>query len=308
MPRRRLGSNQSGSLKVHSDPGLRVACLTGFENALLRALVRLGIGEYDVANRPGSRVQAVIVTIAAAVTITVGAIKFWNWYWSPATELHATVEYGTYRVDPWTATDMSVAEKKLNTITSELNAQRIAGGKLSAQLEKFADDAFKVTGSSGPRIDSGQIYGYMRAEVTDKGSLGAKDVALRVPNIIGSMVTFDDGSTKVFGKTPTIDLGNLRPDQKVIVYSWLYSAPAFFSDADNPSLTYAGGKGKVDVQGRHGWVYGIFTSPFMDAYFVLIAMWGGIAIWRSGFDRGRKAVQTMAECSSASDRNSSDSI
>lgn len=253
-----------------------------------------------------SRISSIIVTLAAIFTVIGVVFTIWTWYWRPTTELQASVEYGTYQVDPWTAVSMSADSKKLHAIITELYNYRIDGGKLSAPLERYSHDAFELSNPDSIRLDSSQTYGYIKTVILDEGDLGAKDVALRVPNTVGSLVTFDDGSKKVFGPSPTLELGDLKAEQKVTVYSWLLSPPIFFlSDDANISLTYAGGKGAVEIPGRHNMAYRTFMSPFMGFFYVLGGLWLLLGVWRLGLQQGKSQNEPKPD-STSSNRDVSD--
>lgn len=245
-------------------------------------------------------VSAVVGIVAGIATILGVGIALWVQFAKPSAELGATVSYGEYRVDPWTSGQVS----ELGEVLKDLNSYQIQGGKLSAPLAKFASEYFKA---GIPKFSPNESYGYAKTLITDTGDLGAKNIAIRIPNAVGSLVVFDDGSTKSVGHSPNIDLGNLRPEQQVAVYSWFLVDTTFMLQSNQISLTYDNGVGTVKIIGKHGMFYSALSSPVMQTYLAVVAIWLLITLWSTAYRLGwnkakaREATQSTDDHMSALD-------
>ncbi len=237
-----------------------------------------------MGKRSKFRVSTIVAVAAGVVTIIVSGAGLWAQFAKPAAELRATVQYGTYRLDPWTGADI----KKLDEVLKALNSYRIQGGKLSPPLEKFANDSFKV---QFPSFPSNRVYGYARTAITDLGDLEAKNIELRIPYAVGSLIILDNGSQQAASGSPTIDLGDLRPGQEIVVYSWFLSKPVFLPSGGDVGLTYDGGLGRVNIEGRHGLAYSLFSSTFMQIWLAVICFWLVVFIWSTAYRLGWNAAK-----------------
>lgn len=230
--------------------------------------------------------STLITTVAAVATICGVAVALWVQFATPSTELSATVNYGSYRVDPLTT-------KTIASARTQIDALRKSKQKTESLTELVKDLSNLDTTPLIPTFSSKQSYAYTSTTVTDAGDLGANNIVLRIPNAVISVVTFDDGSTKIVQASPNIELGNLRPGQKINVYSWFLTAPVFIDKDFGFSLSYSDGIGNIRVQNQHGWLYNSLSSTFMQIYFGVLFAWliGFIIFtaYRHGINVGRLA-------------------
>lgn len=232
-----------------------------------------------------------IATVAGVATICSVAVALWIQFAKPSTELSATVNYGSYKVDPLTS-------RVITSLNAHLKSLKEYKQKTQTLSELIKDRSNTDITSLVPTFSPEQSYAYTSTTVTDSGDLGANNIILRVPNSVVSEVTFDDGSTKIVQGTPNIELGNLRPGQKINVYSWFLTAPIFIDKDFEFSLSYSDGIGNIHVQGQHGWFYTTFSSTFLQIYFALLFAWViGFVIfttYRHGINVGRLAAASSA--------------
>ena len=200
----------------------------------------------------------VVGKFATVITVMGGLLGLWTWYQSPGTELQATAEYGTYRVDPETLETLA----KLNTVAEGLNAYRFEDDTPTQELQKLRDEAYETLRVILAKANLGTSDGYIKTNITNTGDLSVKEVALRVSDAHVSLVTFDDDSEKIFKDAPTIELGEIRPNQTIYVYSWTLAPLSSLGTSDDLSLTHATGKGQITVKGERSMAYEFLTSPF----------------------------------------------
>lgn len=238
-----------------------------------------------LAESSDTGLSVIVGKLSLVVGLLGGLIVLWTWYNSPGAELQATVEYGTYMIDPDTLSTL----EKFDNIAEDFGSYTFQTGSLPQDLQKLIGHAYilsrDVSVPTGTRI----LGGYVKTDITNTGNLSAKEVALRVPDVYVSVVTYDDKSQKIFRDTLTIELGEIKPSQSVTVYSWAHMGLYSFAGYNNVSLVHANGKGSVAIKGRSNWFLEFITSPLGLLALIPIA-WLVVMAYARGVREGRKAT------------------
>jgi len=231
---------------------------------------------------------ALVGKIATILTVIGGLIGIWTWYESPGTKLQATVEYGSYQVDP----NISSAVEKLRKVAVDISHPSSLSKNPSQDFQKLTEAANLALQafSEAKYFGTSVTGGYLKTEITNTGDLSVKEVALRVPHAYVSVVTFDDKSEKVLRNTATIELGEIKPKQIVSVYSWIPISLSTFGTSDDLSLTHSTGKGSISVKGERSMACKFLTDPIGLGTLISLIIIFFTNVYQSGKKEGMKDI------------------
>ena len=242
------------------------------------------------SERSGSGAWEAIGKVATIVTILASAVAIWIWYKTPTSSLVAEIEYGTYRSSPELLAKVHELESggkgsdKSRSLASTAAEDAAAA---AAEVAAIAAQAAAEVASDSKRI-SGE--GYVKAIITNKGDIPVKDVTFRTLDSNVNLITREDKSYEVVRNQPAINLGELKPNQSIEVYSWTYFPPSRYTLADEISVSHAEGRGDIEIEDDPSipeiLIYGPMSVLTLLFFFILIGLvffWG----MKTGYDLHR---------------------
>ena len=234
--------------------------------------------------------QITFTGIAAAIGIGYTIIDRHN---SPSTELRATVEYGSYLLDPDTMSLLEGLEsdKFRHELIDELRSDKNKSRTLVPFLLEIEKKASFILDKNAGNITYNSLSGIIKTVITNTGDIGVEHASLRMPNVEMSLVAFEDKTIQIFRDTKTIDLGEIKPNQTLTVYSWSNKGALSLRNQDDPiSLSHAKGKGTVIINGQQSQIVAFLTSPY-GLFFIILCIWLFLRfLYERGIEQGRKEI------------------
>lgn len=231
------------------------------------------------ADSSKSNTWEAIGKIATLVTIFASLLGIWIWYKTPSSSLVAEVEYGTYRTHPDSLEKLAKLESEKASSTSSSSRKPFSDPDIEA-MAKAAEEASAAAAEAATSYmaDSTKIsgQGYVRALIKNTGDIPVKDVTYRTPDSAVNLVTHEDKTSELIRNKPTLNLGEIKPNQSVEVYTWLYLPASRYSLEENISVSHAGGRGNVVLEDDPSIPEILLASPFsvltLMGFLILLAL------------------------------------
>lgn len=187
---------------------------------------------------------------ALAVPATILAILLvWGILSAPKEKLRATVLYGPQLSPPSAeehaklldrAADSTDLLQRIESFRPSL-PDEVDAELLAAYLRLYLRDL--AIENPERHLDFG---GYWHVEVTNRGDLLAREVALVLPSAMEAMLVRGDDQSPLDIKSDAVNIGDLRPKETVTVVAWTYYPPTR-PGADDMVLSHSRGVGDIIV-------------------------------------------------------------
>ena len=203
--------------------------------------------------------------IATLVTIFGSLIGIWIWYKTPSSSLVAEVEHGTYRTHPDSLERIANLESERASKNSSASRKPFSDPDIEAMAKAAEDVAIAAEEAANSVLaDSTKIsgQGYVRTLIRNTGDIPVKDVTYRTPDSSVNLVTHEDKTSELIRDKPTLNLGEIKPNQSVEVYTWLYRPASRYSLEENISVSHAEGRGSIFLEDDPSVPDLILASPF----------------------------------------------
>lgn len=182
---------------------------------------------------------------SAIVTILVG----WGILFAPKEKLRATVLYGPHLSPPSAeehaelldrAADSAELLQRIESFHSSL-PEEVSVEPLAVDLRWYLRNV--ATENPARHLSFG---GYWHVEVTNRGDLPARDVALILPYASEAMLVRGAERSSLSIRSDAVNVGDMRPKEAVTVVAWTYNPPARLS-TDDIVLSHSRGVGDIVV-------------------------------------------------------------
>ncbi len=200
----------------------------------------------------------IIASVLTGLLVLVG-----NWYISPASDLVAEIEYGSFMYPPGLVDSLKLLrnlayESRLKEIDLEDDLKPISDNTereitrllIMKHFSSYLSENLPLLGIPEPFY---HLKGYYSVTLRNEGNKSAKSVTLTLPNIVYMCIDREGEERKCNKSSEVVKIDDFRPHEAISVIAWSrHEPPPYLHISDRILLTHESGVGSVVIRAPIG--------------------------------------------------------